>query len=81
LIIPVLSGYGPSVSDGVAAQLAVEDVPPPVVVVVVVVELGVVGVEPQPARTAPTPALNTASTSRRVDYFRDMRGKTSSQML
>jgi hypothetical protein len=80
LIIPVLSGYGPSVSDGVTAQLAVDDVPPPPVVVPVVVELGLVGVDPQPARTAPTPAPNTASTSRRVDFFKDMRGKTSSKM-
>jgi hypothetical protein len=46
---------------------------------VVIVELGVVGVEPQPARTAPTPALSTASTSRRVDLFKDMRGKTSTR--
>jgi hypothetical protein len=46
----------------------------------VVVELGLVGVDPQPARTAPTPAPNTASTSRRVDFFKDMRGKTSSKM-
>src|SRR5262249_38505277 len=48
LIIPILSGYGPSVSDGVTAQVD-EDV------VVVVEELGLVGAavdSPQPIAMA-----------------------------
>jgi hypothetical protein len=69
LIIPVLSGYGPSVSEGVTAQL-VDVVPPVVVVEVLVLVLGLAGEDdPQPASAAPNPALSTASNSRRCNTF------------
>jgi len=67
--MPVLSGYGPSVSEGVTAQV-VDDVP----VVVDAVELlvllvGLVGDDPHAANAAPNPALSTASSSRRCNTF------------
>src|SRR5204862_5368701 len=67
-IIPVRSGYGPSVSDGVMAHV---DDPVPVVVVVaaLVVVLGLVDDDAHAeVNAAPTPAPSAASSSRRSSF-------------
>src|SRR5438105_6064914 len=66
--MPVRSGYGPAVSDGVAAHAP--DVVPPVDVLVPLLVLGLVGLDPQPMNAAPTAAVKTPSMSRRVTSLR-----------